>query len=195
MPIVAAVLRELWATPAVRWLLACLALAALVAAGVAGWESHEKAVYQRGYDTAKAEDKAIAVAVAAQDALQKAADKKQLDSALAVAQAERDKERLDHEKTKADNARLARADLSGMRCPKPPAPSATEPAAPGGTVGPGPGQAQDDRLVPEAAAIILDIVADRVQDVRDYNRLADQYDQLVTYCNTGQTPAVSKSTR
>lgn len=157
-----------------------IALALMVGAWFA-WEAHEQAVFDRGYQAAMAKRDAQDVKHLAEDIALALAKERQFAAQLAAAEAQRLQEKADHETEKADAVRIARAGNSGMRCPKPPVRADAAPGSPGAVAGPG--EAQDDRLVPEAAGDILDIVADRAQDVRDYNDLADQYDELVLFCN------------
>lgn len=156
-------------------------VAALMASLVVGWNTYQRAVYQRGYDFAVTERKLAddeKLAIATIEARQA---ERVLRDQLEVTTTKRLQENADHEQTVSDLRAAARRGDIRMRAPVAPSVCADTAAAHPGPAG-GPAS-EAPELLPEAADAVLDIARRSAQDVRDRDELIRLYSAMRDTCN------------
>lgn len=169
---------------ALQWLIVKISVGVLaVALGVMAWQSHEAAVYKRGYDAAVTERAAFDAAKLAKDAAAALTVERQAQEAQRIAQIARQEKERNYEIAIAG----LRADVANGRrrlqlvTHNPGLPASTAPKdAP---IAPGPGEEGGAAIVPEVGSAILDIGTGITRLVRRHNALIDEYDRLRTACN------------
>lgn len=186
--------------------LAGVILVGLVVGGADAYLDHVQSVADKtGYDRATGEWKAkeAGITIAADEKVaaankRAAADTEALQNQFNLLADKRQKEKTDHENDKAAAVARALAGVERLRIATTPSTADALPAAGHGeSAGPAGGSetASTADLLPETAAVILDVAGDYGQLVRDYNAVVDRYELIEHACNAGRATITASTTQ